>query len=147
VSLAKEWRDSAQDTSYLATGTQLAQLQDWVVNTEIMLTEKETAYLQASVAQHEVELTRERERQAREEALELRSRRFVRVWVGVMGVALAVAGALTLYAMQARSDAEASAETARQQQQIAEASEDIAQSLALVANARNTLNDGDPNLA
>src|SRR5690606_26422480 len=42
---------------------------------------------------------------------------------------------------------EISAEEARTQQSIAEDNQAIAQSLALVANARNTLNEHDPNLA
>lgn len=44
-----EWRNAGHDSSYLATGSRLAQFEAWQASTNLTLNEEETAYLQASI--------------------------------------------------------------------------------------------------
>lgn len=44
-----EWRNAGHDTSYLATGSRLAQFEAWQTNTNLTLNEEEEAYLAASI--------------------------------------------------------------------------------------------------
>lgn len=132
VARARDWEAAHQDPSYLATGTQLAQMREWALRTELVLTDRESAYLNTSIDQHEQALAAERARQARERAQEIRNTRLLRALALVMTAAALVAVVLTIFAFQERNQAENN--------------QRVAQSLALVANARNALNDHLPGL-
>src|SRR5262249_10818799 len=69
---AAEWEHSKFDSSFLLSGTRLAQYQDWRENTDLALTAGEEAFLEASMAEGKRQAAIEQERQARE--LELAKR-------------------------------------------------------------------------
>jgi WD40 repeat protein/serine/threonine protein kinase len=137
---AEEWTRSGQDHSYLLTGTRLAQVEEWRATTDLVLNERELSFINASLKQRDAALSAEKERQAREEQLERRARQGLIALVGVLALGLVAAIGLTLFALNERSVAQRNEELALQQQAIA-------QSLVLVANARNELAESEPNLA
>ncbi len=102
---ADEWRRSQQDNSFLLRGARLAQFEEWMADTDLRLTEVEQTYLSASTAERERLAQVERERQAREQALEDRNRRRLQQLVAVLATAAVVAVALTFLAFN-RSIAE-----------------------------------------
>jgi WD40 repeat protein len=140
ASIAQEWERAGRDPSYLANGAQLDQFQAWAGQTSILLNTREQAFLQASTQKEADREAREQAQAAREKALEDRSRRFLRALVAVLALALLGALGLILTTLQARDEAEAA-------QAKAESQQSIAQSLALVAEARNALSAGEPNTA
>ncbi len=144
---SQEWKRGHEDPSYLATGTRLIQFEEWMAETPLVLTEREAAYMRASIARREAQEAAERERQAREEALEARSQRFLRALVVVFALGFVLAAGLAALAFQARNQAEENEAEAVAQQDIAEQNASLARSLALSANARNALNEGDHSLA
>ncbi|MFP4322851.1 MAG: protein kinase domain-containing protein, partial [Anaerolineales bacterium] len=144
---AAEWKRSAQDASYLATGSRLTQFEEWMAETNIVLTEREADYMRASIDRSEAERAAEAERQAREKALEARSERFLRALVAVFALGFVLAVALAFFALQAQNEAEENESEALAQRNIAEENASIARGLALSANARNALNENDHSLA
>jgi len=123
TSATKEWVGSKKDSSFLATGTRLTQLREWANVTDILLTEDESNYVAASIQRLEAEQKAEAERQAREEALEERSRRFLQGLVATLTIGLLVAVVLAIFAFNAQSEAERNADEAERQAQIAETNE------------------------
>jgi WD40 repeat protein len=103
---AQDWLQANQDPSFLLRGSRLVQFEGWAQETSLALTGDEKRFLQAS-------LEDEAQRQAHQEALERRSRNFLRALVGVFAVATMVALVLTFLALNARNQA-------TRQQQIAE---------------------------
>lgn len=128
----EEWLASNKDTSFLARGARLSQLEEWHATTSLALNVDETAYLNASIAEREKLLAAEKARQQREATLEKRSRDRLRALVAVMTVAAMIAIGLAIVAFNQRQIAQ----DARLQ---AEANADEVRSLALAANARNAL--------
>ncbi len=122
----KEWQDARQDTSYLLTGSRLAQCAGWAAETDLALTMDERAYLDASLAERERQAAVEQERQVREARLERRSRNVLRALVVVL--LLATLGAFGLTGVAVRNEAEA-------------------RSLALASAAQLALNEGNIDLA
>jgi ABC-type sugar transport system substrate-binding protein/DNA-binding CsgD family transcriptional regulator len=123
---AKEWFSSGQDSSFLLTGSRLAQFEEWASSTGLALTSDEHAYLQASLTERERQTKVEQARQAREARLERRSRNVLRVLVVVL--LLATLGAFGLTGIAQRNEAEA-------------------RSLALASAAQLQLNQGNVDLA
>ncbi|MFZ4815279.1 MAG: protein kinase domain-containing protein, partial [Phototrophicaceae bacterium] len=137
---AEDWRRFNRDASYLARGTQLETFAEWAINTQLQLTNNEQEYLNASIEQNERLVKDAQAQQAREAALERRSRNILRVLVGVLIVALAVALGLSVWATNQRLEAERSAV-------IADRAAAVAQSFALAANSRLALLNSDIDLA
>jgi WD40 repeat protein/serine/threonine protein kinase len=163
-----EWLKSRKDRSYLASGTRLTQFEEWQARSNLALSAEESEYLRNSIAEREAMLAQEAERQAREQALEQRSRNRLRLLVAVMTVAAVIAVGLAGFAFnqgqiaqQERVKAEDNANAAAIAQSVAEAnrieaeenaanaerSANEARSLALAANSRNLLSEHNPNLA
>ncbi len=120
-----EWLNSGRDAGYLLQGTRLDQFEAWSWASALALSPDEQDYLQASLAGRQARKTEEADRQAREAALEQRSRRRLQALVAILAIATLMALALTVYAFSQRRDALE------------------AYSLSLAANARNALDSGD----
>lgn len=158
---AGEWLKSGKDPSFLAAGARLAQFEEWQAGSKLALGPREAEYLRSSIADREAKAALEQERQAREQALERRSRQRLRLLVVVMAVATLIAVGLAALAYYRGVEASTNAALAATAQSIAEANEEIAvtnaalaessareaRSLALAANARNLLNEFKPPLA
>jgi WD40 repeat protein/serine/threonine protein kinase/DNA-binding SARP family transcriptional activator len=121
-----EWIAGGHEPSLLLHGSRLSQLAEWAEATDLALTGDEAAYLQASLAERTRQATEEAARQARERALEQKSRNRLRAIAGVLTLATLVALGLSLFAWRQRNDALR------------------AYSLSLTANALEALDDGDP---
>jgi DNA-binding CsgD family transcriptional regulator/energy-coupling factor transporter ATP-binding protein EcfA2 len=102
---AGEWREAGKDESFHLRGTRLDQFANWAELTQLPITPDEREYLEASLASREERRAIEAERKAREAALELRSRRFLRALVGVLAVASVIAIGLAAFALNQRGDA------------------------------------------
>jgi WD40 repeat protein/serine/threonine protein kinase/DNA-binding SARP family transcriptional activator len=111
-----EWQLAERDAGFLLRGTRLDQFADWAGRTHLAIASAERAFLEASLAARRKRQAAEAARQAHEAALERRSRQRLRVLVGVLLVATAVAVGLTIYAfIQNRiAQAEARQATARE---------------------------------
>ena len=137
---AEEWRNAGRDTSYLLRGARLEQFEAWAAETQLILTGPEREYLVKSSAEHDRLTAEEARRQAHEEALALRSRRFLQLLVAVLSVATIVSVSLTQLAL----DREQQARNARQ---TAEHEAALNRSLALAASAREESEVGRGDLA
>jgi WD40 repeat protein len=102
---AAEWLGAEGDPSFLLRGSRLDQFEAWAAETGLALTADERAYLDASLEERRARQTAEAERQAHEDALEARSRRFLRLLVGVFAVAAVVAVVLSVVAFNQRQEA------------------------------------------
>lgn len=94
TSAAEEWLNANRDSSYVASGTRLDQFDAWAKETELALTETESQYLAASLAERTRQQAAEQARQAQEAALQRRSQTFRTALIVVL--ALATLGALGL---------------------------------------------------
>ena len=94
------WQNS--DPGFLLRGSRLDQFEAWVENTDLVLTQLEQDYLEASLAERRAREELEAERLAHEANLERRSRNFLRALVAVLGVAMVVAVMLSGYAFNQR---------------------------------------------
>jgi WD40 repeat protein/DNA-binding SARP family transcriptional activator len=111
-----EWEESGGDPSFLLRGSQLVRFETWAADSGLAQTQRDRAYLRASLERREVEQTAEESRRAREAALEQRSLNRLRALAGVLAVASLVAAGLTVFAFDQsnRSKREARIATARQ---------------------------------
>jgi len=109
---ADEWQANGRESSYLLRGTRLEQFSQWAEDVEIALATDERIYLDASMTAHRDRQAAEVERQAHEDALEQRSRSFLRTLVGVFAVATVVAVILSVVAVNQGSIAHENAATA-----------------------------------
>ena len=124
---AEEWHNSGQDPSFLASGSRLVQLEEWLRNGDLVPNAKEQAYIDGSIAKREASAAEERARQEREQQLEQRSRNFSRALVVVFALA-------TVVSLWFLNDSIA-------QRRIAERSANEARSLALVNAAQLAIGD------
>jgi WD40 repeat protein/serine/threonine protein kinase len=161
ASAAHEWRQSGEDTSYLASGSRLEQFDEWSRYTSLALTADERSFLARSLALREQRSAAEAARVARETALEKRSRRVLVALAAVMFVATLGALALSAFALGQQQRAEQSAGTATIAQgialeearnaatQAANAASNalIARNLALVSGSQLALANGNTDLA
>lgn len=134
---AGEWLRAGKDASYLASGARLNQFESWRADANITLGQDEADYLQASIARREQEMAEEAERQAREAALEQRSRERLRALVAVMGIAAVIGLLLAGLAFTAQQQAVTNANAAATARAVAEANrlEAEANAVEAVANA------------
>lgn len=109
---AHEWRDAGRDQSFLLRGARLERLAAWRERAVLALTPIEAEYLDASIAERDRVEAEEAARAARERDLEQRSLRRLRGLVAVLAAAALVAGALTVFAFDQRSEAERERRTA-----------------------------------
>lgn len=89
--MADQWRGSGMDTSFLAHGAQLKQLETWANGTDLILSAREREFLTTSIGQRQREDKAEAERRTHELRLERRSRNIARVLTVVMAISLIAA--------------------------------------------------------
>jgi WD40 repeat protein/DNA-binding SARP family transcriptional activator len=123
---ASEWSASGQDPSFLLRGARLDQFEQWASTTDLALTEEERHYLDEALGQRTERRAAEKQRMVREEALEQRSRNFLRALAGVLAVATLVALSLAAFAFDQRRRALE------------------AYSLSLIASAQEAMQNQDP---
>lgn len=133
VTAAGEWVRADQHPGFLARGPRLVQFEMLQTAAGPALTPVESDYLQASLAARDLRRTEEQARQAREAAIERRSRTRLRALVAVLSVAVVVALGLLAFALN--------------QQRIARREAAVAHSLNLATGARLALNEADTDLA
>lgn len=137
---AEDWQAHHREPSYLLHGSRLEQVEKWLETTGLILTPLERNFIAYSVEQRAQEQQAELTRQAREAALERRSRNFLRGLVGIFALAALIATGLTLFAFAQRSQAQ----TARA---AAQRSAGEFRSIALIFGARAALENGQPDTA
>ncbi len=136
ASAAAEWRGAGQEEGYLLHGARLSYYESWAAGSGVTLTGEERAFLEASLSARREREAAEAAQQAREAALEKRSRNILRYLVGVLAVATVVAVILVIFAF-------AQQRTAQQERAEAERQAQLAFSRELAAAALNDL-DVDP---
>lgn len=150
----EDWQNAKKDPSYLLRGMRLEQIEAWQATSDLQMNAEEAEYVQASIAERERLLAAERERQAREELLEKRSEQRLRALVIVMSIAALVSIILAIFAFSQRQEAEIARNQAIENEQEAQLARNLAEqnaaearSLALAANARNELVNGNTTLS
>jgi hypothetical protein len=136
----REWLDAGRDPSFLARGARLERFKSLPDGSGLALTPAEREFLDASVAE-------ETARQARERELERRSLRRLRALVAVLAAAALVAGALTIFAFDQRSDADRERRVAVARElaaaAVANLDEDAERSVLLALEAVEHTRDAD----
>lgn len=135
-----EWHEAGQDASYLVRGMRLEQFEGWTAETDLALTLKERGFLEASFTERERQGEIERKQQAREAALEKRSRRVLQALVVVFLLAAVISVGLALIAF----DREGQAQEAHAH---AEREAEVNHSLVLANSAGERLEAGQTDLA
>jgi WD40 repeat protein/serine/threonine protein kinase len=142
-----EWMKAKNDNSYLVTGARLAQLEEWANATEMVLTQNERKFLDASIAVREATEHAEQARQERElhlakQIAETSQRAAQRLRLFVAGLAVLLGVAIVLFGVALTAQ-----QTAETQRRIADRKAQEAQSLQLAFNAQVELLSGRPELA
>ena len=126
--MAEEWYEAERDISFLASGLRLEQLEAWMQETDLALTQTEREFLNTSIAEHERRQAAELARQQHENRLERRSQRLLRGLLAVFALAAVIAIGLSIFAF----DRERQAQDARQK---AEREASVNHSLVLANDA------------
>jgi WD40 repeat protein/serine/threonine protein kinase len=145
--MAQEWHTAKEDKSFLASGSRLEQLAKWAAETKLMLTPRERAYLDASLAERERQTRAEQERAARETQLEKRSQTFLRGLVAVLLLATLGAFGLTGAAVNSANEAQNARATSDANALLAQKNAAEAQNVALVAGSQAALGQHNTDLA
>ncbi|MEM6528213.1 MAG: hypothetical protein AAF653_07950, partial [Chloroflexota bacterium] len=110
---ATDWNNNRREVSFLLRGARLGQTEEWATETDLVLTELERTFLDASIAERTHLQKLEQERIKREKALEGQSRQRLRYLVAVLTVAAVISVGLALLAFnrtEAESEARATSE-------------------------------------
>ncbi|MDX1687201.1 MAG: protein kinase [Candidatus Promineifilaceae bacterium] len=106
---AEEWENAGRDASFLIPGgTRLEQFETWAQTTELVLTQRESAFLQASL-EAEAQRTEQQAQQARAR------RDLRRALIGALSLGLILAIGLSIFAFSRQRAAEASEQEALRQ--------------------------------
>jgi WD40 repeat protein len=132
IHATNEWIVGDRDESFLIRGARLARIESWASDTHLILTEEERAYLSASVAARQEKAALEQQRHEKQDRLEQRSNRRLKALVGVMALALVIAGGLTFAAISF-------ARRAEHQQRFAEAQQRLVLARELISAALTNL--------
>jgi len=143
---AVEWAAAERDPSFLLRGSRLEQYEGWATSTDLALTGDERSFLDTSMSERKARQATEAERQAKEDALEKRSRNILRVLVGVFAVAAVIAVVLTIFAFNAQRTAERESEIAREQRRLAEEQTLLTEEQRRLAFARELAMSANANL-
>jgi alpha-glucoside transport system substrate-binding protein len=143
-----EWVSAGRGGDYLLRGGQLDQLAGWAAETSVPLSEPESEFLEASLAERSRADREEREREERTTEAERSARQRLRM-LSVVGVAAVVVAVLAVFAFvqrQAARDAEATVEQSRRSLELASQAnrsleEDPELSLLLAIEAARTSAD------
>jgi len=134
--VGSEWAASGSDASFLLRGSRLKYFEAWANETDLALTGAERSFLDASLEAQRQRVLEETKRQAREVALEQRSRRFSQALVVVFAIATVIAVILSLFAFNAQQIAQNEAEQRATAQAVAEEERAIALEQSQLAKAR-----------
>ena len=154
---SNEWREAGREKSFLMSGAQLEQINDWANTTDVILTEEERAFLASSVVQKRNEDAREKARRIQRMEAEQRTRTRLQFAVASMAVAVGVALGITLFAFADRQNWVNSTENAqatvmafeveRNERLQAERTALEEKHLALAESALEAQTEGDNDLA
>lgn len=97
--LANEWIKSGKDSSFLASGSRLDQLEQWFNNTTLSLSENEKRFVEASLSERDRLLKEETARQENKRRLEQRARRLLLALTIASVLGAVVAIVLSLFAL------------------------------------------------
>jgi len=75
---AGEWEKNRQDSSFLLSGARLISYEEWTSTTDLALTDRERAYIDASIAERHRRNAAEEERKRREEETARRAEQFAK---------------------------------------------------------------------
>ena len=143
---AWDW-NSGRDSSYLVSGSRLTQFETWAIDTELILTANERAFLDASLAERSRNERIEQERRAHETALERRSVKVLRMLVGVLTVAVLVTIGLSAFAVEREQQAVGARATSEANLVRAEREVAVNRSLVLANQAQVTYQSGQSELS
>ncbi len=132
---SQEWQRLERTPSELYRGKRLTQVLEWSWDHRNELNALEKEFLDASLADRRDRQAAEEERQAKEAALEARSRRFLRALVGVFAIATIIAVILSIFAFNQRGIAQDNALIAGQNAATATVAQGLAQYQAATAVA------------
>jgi hypothetical protein len=151
---AREWIEARKDLGFLASGARLTQFEHWSKTTGLTLSRQEYDYLAASLSERDRQVAAERQRQAREQALERRSVRTLRALVAVLLVGAVAASILAVVALNQSQEAQRASANAENARATSEANAVIAannaqetHNFALIFAAQQALSDYDTPLA
>lgn len=151
---ASDWFKAERDSSYLLTGTRLAQFEDWSKDANVVLGEHEAAFLDESTAERQRQEQIESERQEQQLTLERRARQRLQLIVGILVIASIIGIGLTVAVFQQSREAQDErdeAQDARDQaisaQATSDASANEARSLTLSTQAQQAFSRGDTTLS
>lgn len=151
---SQEWLDNGQRPGYLLSGARLLQYEEWLDESSLAITARESEYLDASIADKKRIENEERQRQEREAALQQRVLNRTRMLATFMTVAVIITIGLTLIAIrqsqlagEERDNAEIARATSDANALNAEARAAEIQNFNLVNIAQQSVNDGDTGLA
>ncbi|MFQ5554638.1 MAG: hypothetical protein ACE5GC_04610, partial [Acidimicrobiia bacterium] len=143
---AGEWADADRDASFLLSGARLERVETWMETSDIALAQGEREYVEASVAQRTAQERAAEQQQAREAVLERRAVARLRGLVVVLAVAAVVAGGLTVFAFNQRSEADEQREVALAESERARTESERAQAQTRIATARGLASAAIANL-
>lgn len=153
-SASVEWQNMGRDASFLASGMRLAQFEEWLKSTELVVTSFERDYIEKSTQEKERQEEEKRLRKEHEEALEAKSRQRLRQTLSVTTIAAVVSVVLMILAItqsaiatQSQQEAEEQAQIASTQRSVADNNALQAQSLAFASSAQLALGTDNTDLA
>ena len=151
---ATDWQSAKMDNSYLLSGTRLAQFAEWAETSSIALSQRESVFLQASLAEQRRQAKLDAQRQAEQLVLEQRARQRLQWIVGILVIASVIGLGLTVAVFQQsqtadreRDKAEEARDLAISAQATSDATAKEAKSLALSTQAQQVFNRGNTTLA
>ena len=109
---AAEWHTNDRDKGFLLSGSRLQQFENWNVDSRVVLTGEEHAFLEQSVSERNVRQAAEAAREEKGRRLEQRTRNVLRWLVAVMTAATVGAILLSSFAFSQQSIAQQNAGTA-----------------------------------
>jgi WD40 repeat protein/serine/threonine protein kinase len=141
--LAEAWVKASREKSFLLTGLQLQQFEEWSHFTSLALTSEEKDFLAASIEERQRRDKIEVQRAERQAQLETRARRFRQVLLVVISVAFVISLIFAIIAYSQREEAREASDRAEQnafnaqtQAALADQQAKIAATSARIAQAR-----------
>jgi WD40 repeat protein/serine/threonine protein kinase len=125
-----EWDEAGRDESFLLRGSRLAELESWAEESQMILTQNEHAYLDASISKREERAYIDRSRQEQEAFLKQRANQRLKLLVAVLALGLIVSIGLTITTIFFANRAEDQERISEEQQRLT-----IAHELAAAAEA------------
>jgi WD40 repeat protein/serine/threonine protein kinase/two-component SAPR family response regulator len=116
-----EWMISGKDDGYLFHGARLRELEGWFADSNLILTKQEQAFIEASLSARQARKVAVAVQQAREDALEARSRNSQRYLIVVLSMSTVIATILLLFAVSFSRQAQQEARLARSRELAAAA--------------------------